>query len=136
MFGCVLPTCRKFLVAVLLGSAGKKNEAEHSGGRDTHLCRNQSDPERSLPTGHRYVGHRRGRVVAPIDRDATRVLLRALPSSARQVGVARQHDNPVLKLHSGDDVNPGYLARCLAGPQVSVMWLVICVRRRTPILTR
>jgi hypothetical protein len=27
----------------------------------------------------------------------------------------RHHDHPVLKLHSGD-VNPGYLARCLASP--------------------
>jgi hypothetical protein len=49
--------------------------AQHRGERDEHLCRNQSDPERSLPTGHRYVGHRWGRVAFPIDRDATRVLL-------------------------------------------------------------
>ena len=76
MFGCVLLTCRPFLIAIRLGSAGKINEEQHRGGRDKHLCRNQSDPERSLPTGHRRsVGHRWGRIAVPIDRDATRVLL-------------------------------------------------------------
>jgi hypothetical protein len=53
----------------------------------------------------------------------------------RQLGVVRHHDYPVLMLHTGD-VDAGYVARCLVGPQVSVVWLVICVSRRTPILTR
>jgi hypothetical protein len=74
-FGCVLPTCRPFLIAIRLGSVRNTNQAQHHGERDEHLCRNQSDPYRSLPTGHGYVGHRLSRVIVPIDRDAIRVLL-------------------------------------------------------------
>jgi hypothetical protein len=56
--------------------------------------------------------------------------------SARTIvrATARRRPSPRqagLQLHSGN-ANPWYLARYLASPQVSAVWLLICVLRTTP----
>jgi hypothetical protein len=120
---CVLPTCRPFPDCDF-GSdlSGTRIRYSTTASAMSTLCRKQSDPERSLPT-----------VIAPSANAGA-----ALPSRSTGMppgffsgstivrATGRRGPSPRqsgLKLHSGD-VDPRYLARCLASPQVSVMWLV------------
>ncbi|MCU1695672.1 MAG: hypothetical protein JWR34_1735 [Mycobacterium sp.] len=130
---CVLSKCRPFPDCDF-GSdlSGTQISYSTTASAMSTSCR-KLDPERSLPT-----------VIAPPASAGG-----ALPS--RSVGMppglfsgstivratGRREPSPRqsgLKLHSGD-VDQRHLARCLASPQVSVMWLVIRVCGRHPHLS-